>query len=312
MAQRMIELDHVSLRFGGFTAVDDLSLSVDAGEFVALIGPSGCGKSSTLRLVNRLVERSGGEIRFAGQDITRFRPEELRRRIGYVIQSVGLFPHWTVERNIATVPELLGWPRPRIRERVTELLGLLHLDAARVRGQYPHQLSGGQQQRVGVARALAADPEMLLMDEPFGALDPITRDALQIELARIHKATGKTILFVTHDMQEALLLATRIAVMDRGRLVQVGTPLELLSRPDSAFVQDFVARQELGLTLLAVQSVRARLRAGETAPGEPISAAATLRQALSEMISRGTHRLGVADEAGAPIGALALEDLIRP
>jgi osmoprotectant transport system ATP-binding protein len=308
----MIELDRVTLRFGQFTAVNELSLSLAPGEFCALIGPSGCGKSTTLRLVNRMLERSAGAIRFAGQDIDSFRPEELRRRIGYVIQSVGLFPHWTVERNIATVPELLGWPTDRIRSRVEELLDLLQLDATRVRGEYPHQLSGGQQQRVGVARALAADPEMLLMDEPFGALDPITRDALQAELARIHKATGKTILFVTHDMQEALLLATRIAVMDQGRLVQVGTPLELLRHPESGFVQDFVARQELGLTLLAVQDVRSRLRAGESAPGAPLPAGATLRQALSEMISRGTDRLAVADGNGRALGAILLQDVLHP
>jgi osmoprotectant transport system ATP-binding protein len=236
-------------------------------------------------------------------------PVTLRRRIGYVFQSIGLFPHWTVERNICTVPELLGWPKAKMRDRATELLILLHLDPAIFRHKYPHQLSGGEQQRVGVARALAAQPEILLMDEPFGALDPITRAALQEEIARIHGESRTTIVFVTHDMDEALRLASRIAIMAGGRLVQEGTPVELLSAPATDFVRDFIGREDLGVRLLSLQPVASRLRQGEAGAGEPIPASANLRQALSEMIAQRTDRLSVVDENGRRVGALALEDL---
>ena len=192
----MIEFDRVSKVYGGRHAVDQLELQMGAGEFVVLIGPSGSGKSTTLRMINRLVEHDAGRIRFAGREIRDFAPEDLRRRMGYAIQSVGLFPHWTVERNIATVPRLLGWPAQKIAARVEELLHLLQLDPAQFARRYPHELSGGQQQRVGVARALAADPEVLLMDEPFGALDPVTRIVMQRELKRIHALSGKTIVLV--------------------------------------------------------------------------------------------------------------------
>ncbi|MBV9756509.1 MAG: ABC transporter ATP-binding protein, partial [Alphaproteobacteria bacterium] len=224
--------------------------------------------------------------------------------------SIGLFPHWTIAQNIATVPRLLRWPREKILARIDELMQLLRLEPA-WRERYPHQLSGGQQQRVGVARALAADPDVLLMDEPFGALDPITRDALQAELARIHRETGKTIVFVTHDMQEALALASRIAVMDRGRMVQIGTPAELLRTPANAFVRSFVGQADFGIKLLSVETVAARLRGGDTAPGPPIAPETTLHAALSLMIERGTDRLGVADASGQPIGAVHLADFSR-
>ena len=187
----MIAFENVSRKFGDWTAVDDFSLVVEPGEILVLIGPSGSGKSTLLRMVNRLIEPTAGLIRLGGEAVANLRPEILRRRIGYAIQSVGLFPHWTVERNIATVPRLLGWSRSRIRDRVSELLALLQLDEARFRSAYPHQLSGGQAQRVGVARALAGDPEVLLMDEPFGALDPITRAALQAETQRIQRSSEK-------------------------------------------------------------------------------------------------------------------------
>jgi osmoprotectant transport system ATP-binding protein len=308
----MITLDHVSCRFGDFAAVDDLSLQISEGAFCVLIGPSGCGKSTTLRLINRLAERSAGSIRVGGADIDSLNPEDLRRRMGYAIQSVGLFPHWTVARNIATVPTLLGWPSVRIAERVEQLLDLLQLDGDRFRDQYPDQLSGGQQQRVGVARALAADPDVLLMDEPFGALDPITRAALQDELLRIQRATGKTIIFVTHDMDEALKLATQVVLLDHGRLVQSGSPVEILTQPASAFVHEFVGRSEFGLKLLAVRAVADRMRQGATAEGEAVSDSISLRTALSEMVARGTDRLAVADDAGQPVGAVFLDDLVRP
>src|SRR5271168_2449065 len=224
----MIEIDDVTKYYGDRRVVDRLSLTVPAGDFCVLLGSSGCGKSTTLKMINRLIAADAGQIRVAGEDITTVPAEGLRRRIGYAIQSIGLFPHWTVEDNIATVPHLLKWPRARRSERVTELLELFRLDPATYRAKYPHQLSGGEQQRVGVARALAADPELLLMDEPFGAVDPITRTALQGEIVRIQEATKKTIVFVTHDIEEALLLASDIAILDHGRLVQWGTPLDLL------------------------------------------------------------------------------------
>ena len=276
-----------------------------------LLGASGCGKSTTLKMINRLVPIDSGSIRIAGEDIANVPAETLRRRIGYAIQSIGLFPHWSVEDNIATVPRLLKWTRTRMRDRVTELLEMFRLDPASYRGKFPDQLSGGEQQRVGVARALAADPALLLMDEPFGALDPITRDALQGELARIHQATAKTIVFVTHDIEEALRLATRIAIMQEGRIAQLGSPLEILEHPASDFVADFVGGQGIGLKLLSVRKIADRMRPGETAEGEPLFADTPLRDALSTMTLRRTDRLPVCDAAGHHIGVITLADLIR-
>ncbi len=306
----MIEIDQIVKEFGGRRVVDGVSLAVRRGELCVLVGPSGSGKSTLLRMVNRLVPATSGTIRIGGEDIVRLPPEALRRRIGYVIQSIGLFPHWTVEDNIATVPRLLRWKPERVRARVAELLGLLRLDADAVRGRYPHQLSGGQQQRVGVARALAAGPELLLMDEPFGALDPITRDTLQRELTGIHRATGTTILFVTHDMDEALRLADRIAVLRDGRLVQVGTPAEIVEHPSDTFVRDFIGRSGRGLKLLSIRRVGDVMRTGETAPGEPVDAEAPLSEAVSRMVERGTDRLPVSDEHGALVGAITLADMV--
>ncbi len=240
----MIQLDHVSHIVAERRVVDSLTLTIDSGQFCALVGPSGSGKSTTLKMINRLVPVSEGAIRIDGKDIAQAQVETLRRSIGYVIQSIGLFPHWTVADNIATVPRLLGWPEDKTRARVAELLDLLRLDPAEG-AKYPSRLSGGQQQRVGVARALAADPDILLMDEPFGALDPITRGALQTELGSLHRRLGKTILFVTHDIDEALRLADRIAILDGGKLAQFGTPDEILSNPTSDFVRVFVGDPEL-------------------------------------------------------------------
>jgi osmoprotectant transport system ATP-binding protein len=307
----MIEIDDVTKFYGERRVVDGLSLTVPAGAFCVLLGPSGCGKSTTLKMINRLIAADAGKIRVASEDIETVPVEALRRRIGYAIQSIGLFPHWTVEDNIATVPRLLKWPRERRRDRVAELLEMFRLDPEAYRAKYPHQLSGGEQQRVGVARALAADPELLLMDEPFGAVDPVTRDDLQAELARIQRATMKTIVFVTHDIEEALRLATHIAVMQDGRIAQLGTPLDILERPASGFVADFVGRQGIGLRLLSVRKIADRVRAGETAEGEPLPLDASLRDALSAMTTRGTNRLPVCDAAGRPVGAIALADLVR-
>jgi osmoprotectant transport system ATP-binding protein len=307
----VIEIDGVSKRYDGRTVVDNLSLDVPAGEFCVLLGSSGCGKSTTLRMTNRLTAIDAGTIRVGGEDVSRLAAEALRRRIGYAIQSVGLFPHWTVEDNIATVPRLLKWPAARVRDRVAELLELLRLDPAEYRRRYPRQLSGGEQQRVGVARALAADPALLLMDEPFAAVDPITRDALQQELAAIHRRTGKTIVFVTHDIDEALRLATRIAVMNEGRIVQRGAPLELLESPANDFVSDFLGRDGLGLRLLSLRRVGDRLRPGEAAEGAALPLDASLRDALSAMTARHTDRVPVADASGRPCGMVTLADLVR-
>src|SRR5882724_3525319 len=266
----MIEIDEVTKSYGGRPVVDRLSLSVGGGAFCVLLGSSGCGKSTTLRMINRLIPIDSGVIRVGGEDVTQIPAEALRRRIGYAIQSIGLFPHWTVEDNIATVPRLLNWRQARVRGRVTELLKLFRLDPAIYRSKFPHQLSGGEQQRVGVARALAADPELLLMDEPFAAVDPVTRAALQAEIARVHAATRKTVLFVTHDIEEALRLASRIAIMHEGRIAQLGSPLDILEHPASDFVSDFVGHQGVGLKLLSVRKISDRLRPGETADGDPL------------------------------------------
>ncbi|HUC64996.1 MAG TPA: ABC transporter ATP-binding protein [Stellaceae bacterium] len=307
----MIELEHVTKRYGTACAVADVSLTIGAGEFCAVIGGSGAGKSTMLKMINQLIAHSEGTIRVGGQDVRALAPAALRRRMGFVIQSIGLFPHWTVARNIGTVPELLGWATSRTRDRAAALLEHLKLPPGEFLDKYPHQLSIGQQQRVGIARALAADQDILLMDEPFGALDPITRQALQAEIADIQRASRKTIVFVTHDMDEALRLASRIAVMDRGQLVQLGTPIELLTAPKTDFVRNLVGRDDLGIKLLGIAEVASRMRPGEAAPGEPIAATASLRQALSRMVAEGRDRLPVAGPDGGPAGALHLADLLR-
>jgi osmoprotectant transport system ATP-binding protein len=307
----MIVIEEVSKSYDRRRVVDRLSLIIEPGAFCVLLGPSGCGKSTLLRMINRLIASDAGTIRIGGADIAGIAPEALRRRIGYVIQSVGLFPHWPVADNIATVPRLLKWPRARVERRVDELLELFRLDPALYRGKYPHQLSGGEQQRVGVARALAADPALLLMDEPFAAIDPIARAALQDEIAQLHRRTNKTILFVTHDIEEALRLATRIAVMNRGRIVQTGTPLDLVARPAEDFVRDFLGRRGLGLKLLSVRTVAERLRRGESAEGEAIALDAPLSEALSAMTLRRTDRVPVMDGDGRPAGVITLADLVR-
>jgi osmoprotectant transport system ATP-binding protein len=307
----MIELQQVGKSFRAVRAVEDLTLTVERGEFIALIGASGSGKSTTLKLINRLVECDRGQILFMGKPIRSFRPEDLRRRMGYAIQATGLFPHWTIARNIATVPRLLAWPAARIRDRVDELLVLLSLDPAQYRDRYPRELSGGQLQRVGVARALAADPEVLLMDEPFGALDPINRQTLQQELARIHRASNKTIVLVTHDVGEALLLATRVVLLDHGRIVQAGTPTQLLRNPASEFVVDFIGRGGIALHLLGLQAVVERTRVGELVEGKAVPATLSLRDALSEFLDRHTDRLPVIDAQGRPMGAIHFDDLLQ-
>lgn len=236
----MIQLESVTKRYGDTLAVNALTMAVADGEVCVLIGPSGCGKTTTLRMINRLVEATTGRILINGEDARRSRPELLRRTIGYAIQSVGLFPHMTVEQNIAVVPSILGWDHSRITRRVQDLLQLVGLDAPTYMSKYPAQLSGGEAQRVGVARALAADPPILLMDEPFGAVDPLTRERLQQQFLGIQEKLKKTVVLVTHDLDEAVRLADRVAVMKEGQLVQYDTPEALLSTPADSFVRSFV------------------------------------------------------------------------
>ncbi|MEQ0580409.1 ABC transporter ATP-binding protein [Pantoea dispersa] len=306
----MIEFHQVSKAFAGKEAIRNLSLKIEKGSFTVLIGTSGSGKSTTLKMINRLVEHDSGEIRFAGEPIEQMDARALRRRIGYAIQSIGLFPHWNVAKNIATVPSLLGWPREKIAARVEELLALLNLDS-QLASRYPHQLSGGQQQRVGVARALAADPELLLMDEPFGALDPVNRQALQQEMLRIQQLSGRTVVLVTHDIDEALTLADQLVLMDGGEIVQQGRPIDLLTQPASDFARQFFGRSELGVRLLALGRAGSAARCGEWLEAEPIAAGLTLREALSQFIARRTDKLPVVDQHQQPLGVLHFSDLLR-
>jgi len=273
-----VEFQKVTKRYdrdvSGPGAVNDLSLLVPAGGICVLVGPSGCGKTTSLKMVNRLIEPTSGTILIDGRDVRDDDPVALRRRIGYVIQQVGLFPHQTIAENVATVPRLLGWDCARIRERVDELIELVGLDPARHRGRYPSVLSGGERQRVGVARALAAEPPVMLMDEPFGAVDPIVRERLQDEFLRIHHELGTTVLFVTHDIDEAIKMGDRVAVMRAGRLVQYAAPSELLTRPSDDFVARFVGADR-GLKRLSLTTVGdVALRDAPTArEGEPASVA---------------------------------------
>ncbi len=236
----MIELRNLSKSYGDAVVVDDVSLKIGAGELLVLLGESGSGKTTTLKMINRLIEPSSGTVELDGDDAREVPPHLLRRRIGYVFQKVGLFPHMTVAENVAITPALLGWDRDRVRARVDELLTTVELDAAAVGNRFPTELSGGQAQRVGVARALAAEPRVLLLDEPFGALDPLTRDKLQQSFARIRAEKHLTAIFVTHDMVEALMLADRIGVMRGGHLIQVGTPYELLAAPADDYVSQMM------------------------------------------------------------------------
>ncbi|TWV55524.1 ATP-binding cassette domain-containing protein [Streptomyces misionensis] len=251
----MIRFEHVTKRYpDGTTAVDDLSFEVAEGELVTLVGPSGCGKTTTMMMVNRLIEPTSGRIRVGGEDIAGVDPVRLRRRIGYVIQQVGLFPHRTVLDNTATVPALLGWKRAKARARAAELLDLVGLDPKTYGPRYPEQLSGGQRQRVGVARALAADPPVLLMDEPFGAVDPVVREQLQDEFLRMQAAVRKTVLLVTHDIEEAVRLGDRIAVYGQGRIEQFDTPAAVLGAPATPYVAGFVGADR-GLKRLSVTAI---------------------------------------------------------
>jgi osmoprotectant transport system ATP-binding protein len=253
----MLRLESVTKQYADQVAVDHLSFTIDDGQLCVLVGPSGCGKTTTLKMINRLIEPTSGQILLDGTDVTTMDAVELRRGIGYVIQQVGLFPHWTVAENVATVPRLLHWNHRRVADRVEEMLALVGLDPARFAQRYPRELSGGQRQRAGVARALAADPPVLLMDEPFGSIDPITRDRLQGEFLRLQRQLHKTVVFVTHDIDEAVRMGDRIALLaEGGRLQQYDTPAQILGSPATDFVADFVGADR-GLRRLSVTSVAA-------------------------------------------------------
>ena len=299
----MIRLESLTKRWdNGQVAVDGLDLEVGEGEITVLIGPSGCGKTTTLKMVHRLIAPTSGRIFLGGDDVTGADPVELRRRIGYVIQHVGLFPHLNVADNVATVPRLLKWDRERIRTRVDELLELVGLDPAQYRRRYPHQLSGGQRQRVGVARALGVDPPVLLMDEPFGAIDPITRHRLQGEFLRLQEEVGKTVVFVTHDVDEAVQLGDRIAVLrEGGVLEQYASPADVLGRPASPFVADFVGADR-GLKRLSVipVDINALENPVTLTPDTPLAEA---RLAL------GTSSAAVVDVDGRLVGELRPADV---
>jgi osmoprotectant transport system ATP-binding protein len=312
----MIRLEKVGKRYpGGQIAVRDLSIEFPTGELTMLVGPSGCGKTTTLKMINRLIEPSSGRIFHDEQDVTNIDPVKLRLRMGYVIQNVGLFPHMTIAENIATVPRLLGWDGSRIRQRVTELLQLVGLDPQQYSRRYPHQLSGGQRQRVGVARALGADPPVLLMDEPFGAIDRIARERLQNEFLRIQRAVKKTVVFVTHDIDEAIKLADRIAVMNQGRLEQYDTPAAILARPASDLVIDLLG-PDRGLKRLTVTPID--LRELEHPP--IVRDNESLAEARSRLdsqwrrvvvLDRNDRLLGELDREGAQ-GEGSVRDRLRP
>ena len=309
----MIAFRNVWVAYDEHPALSGVTLSLAQGALCVLVGPSGSGKSTLLRLVNRLVTASAGQVFVRGQDVTTLDPALLRRSIGYAMQSVGLFPHRTVGENVATVPRLLGWPRDRIAARVEAMLELVHL-GARFRDRRPSELSGGQAQRVGLARALAGDPDILLMDEPFGAVDPITRRGLRAELRRIHAATGKTILFVTHDPAEALELATQIAVLRQGLVVASGEPLDLTAPGGDAFTRDLFGGEALALRRLQFTPVSAVMDplADSPSPRDPaVAADATLDEALARMVEARAARLTVVDAQGRACGLLPADALVE-
>ena len=307
----MIVLDHVTKRFGTRDAVGDLSLEIADGEIVMLVGPSGCGKTTTMRMINRLIEPTSGVIRVDGRETRTMDVTALRRSIGYVIQQVGLFPHRTVAENVATVPRLLGWDRRRTAARVEELLDLVGLPPAEYADRLPSELSGGQRQRVGVARALGADPPVLLMDEPFGAIDPVTRVRLQEELLRLQTVVRKTIVFVTHDIDEAVRLGDRVALLDvGGRLAQYDTPERLLAAPAEPFVEDFLGGGRLvrRLALVPLREVTLAPPNGQR-PGVTVSIDGTLRDALDAVLRAADGAAAVVD--GDRTVGIVTADVIR-
>ncbi|HEY1511659.1 MAG TPA: ABC transporter ATP-binding protein [Solirubrobacteraceae bacterium] len=293
-------------------AVADLSFKIPPGEICVLIGPSGCGKTTALKMVNRLISITDGDITIGGESVRKLELTQLRRRIGYVFQQIGLFPHMTVENNIGVVPGLLGWSKQRIHERAGELLELVGLDPEGDLRRYPGEFSGGQQQRIGVARAMAADPPLMLMDEPFGAIDPIARERLQNDFLRLHRQVRKTVIFVTHDIDEAIKMGDRIAIMRDGHLVQLATADELLASPADEFVAKFVG-EDRGMKRLRVRTVgelEFEPAVGAANGGTPLSRDTTLHFALSAMLAEGTSRLDVV-ENDETLGSISLEQITQ-
>ena len=313
-AAAAVELRDVTKYYPGGqrAAVDGLTLTIPAGEVCVLVGPSGCGKTTALKMINRMIEPTDGEITIDGRDVRQLPPAQLRRGIGYVIQQVGLLPHLTVAANVATVPRLLEWERSRIGDRVHEMLDLVGLPADEYADRYPAELSGGQQQRVGLARALAADPPLMLMDEPFSAVDPITRDRLQGDFLALHRAVAKTVVFVTHDIDEAVRMADRVAVMRDGKLVQYAPPSELLAHPVDDFVRDFVgadrALKRLALTRLDQLDLDPATTNGT---GPRIQHSTSLRDALSTLLDAGVDHGTVIDADGAALGTIDVGAIAR-
>ncbi len=308
-----IQFDDVSLRFagGGHPAVNRVTCQVSAGEIVVILGPSGCGKTTLLKMVNRLYEPTGGNIFLDGVNIRKLKATKLRQQIGYVIQQSGLFPHMTVAGNVAVVPKLLGWGKPQIQTRIDQLLDLVKLPPGEFRDRYPAQLSGGQQQRVGIARALAGNPGIMLMDEPFGAIDAITRMALQDEILRLQGQLKKTILFVSHDVEEALRLADRILIMRQGEVVQFDTPFNLLTQPADGFVHTLLGADDMvrQLGLLRASSAMMALPPNYSNGHNPtLSHRDSLRDALSLILKTGAPALTVLEE-GNPVGLLTLDHI---
>ncbi|MBX4939953.1 ABC transporter ATP-binding protein [Rhizobium binae] len=307
----MIEIRNVTKRYGAATVVDNVSMEVEKGSITVIVGTSGSGKSTLMRMINRLVPITEGKIFVGGRNVMDVEVTELRRRIGYAIQGHGLFPHRTVAQNIATVPQLREWDSARIAARVEELLGLFNLDPATFADKYPHQLSGGQQQRVGVARALAAEPELLLMDEPFGALDPVIRGKAQDDLLAIQKQFGTTIILVTHDMDEAFHLGNQIAVMSQGRLLQCSTPEKILTEPADPFVQQLTGTSDRALKLMSLLPLKESMGPAKSGLSYALPQSLSLRDALAEMIWQGVDEAAVQDGEKAPVGSISMTRLLE-
>jgi osmoprotectant transport system ATP-binding protein len=307
----MIEIRNVTKRYDTATVVDNVSMSVEKGSITVIVGTSGSGKSTLMRMINRLVAITSGEIFVGGQNVMDVPVTELRRKIGYAIQGHGLFPHRTVAQNIATVPQLLGWDAAMIDRRVEELLGLFNLEPAIFATKYPHQLSGGQQQRVGVARALAAEPELLLMDEPFGALDPVIRGKAQDDLLAIQKQFGTTVVLVTHDMDEAFHLGNQIAVMSSGKLLQCSTPEKILTEPADPFVQQLTGTSDRALKLMSLLPLKDSMNPTKTGLPYALPQSLSLRDALAEMIWQGVDEASVQDADKAPVGSISMTRLLE-
>jgi osmoprotectant transport system ATP-binding protein len=320
----VIQIENLNKQFGSITAVEDVSFNVEEGQICVLLGPSGCGKTTTLKMINRLIAPTSGTIRIGGRDTSELDSVTLKRSIGYVIQQVGLFPNMTVEENICVVPNLLGWDKTKSRKRAAELLEVVALDPSRFLKRYPCELSGGQQQRVGVARALAADPPVMLMDEPFGAIDPINRDVIQDEFMRIQRQVGKTVLFVSHDIDEAVKMADCVALFHNGRIEQFGTPDDLLARPNSEFVANFMGSDRI---MKRLYLLRAADIASNIAPREQmqvvggnsgiatqsplvVKPADDLRQVLSQLLGRGQDWALCNDSDGRFVGYVHQADIL--